>query len=42
MGIFPFRQEETMLLDVIQSVAVADKSIISLRKCTAPSLSFTV
>lgn len=43
IGVFPFCSEETVLLDVFQSVAVADNNIISLRKCAVPpSLSLTV
>lgn len=36
MGVFPSCSEETTLPDAFQSVAVADNSIITLRKCRAP------
>lgn len=38
MGVFPSCSEETTLPDAFQSVAVADNSIIILRKCRAPPL----
>lgn len=37
MGVFPSCSEETTLPDAFQSVAVADNSIITLRKCRAPT-----